>query len=81
MTSISKNVYIDKLVNKSTINVVTKLVDVKPNTYILEKLILKILNLRLEILLEYKNISVPWTYAISNLKGEEIVGTFNEKKF
>ena len=25
--------------------------------------------------------TVPWTYAISDLKGEEIVGTFYEKEF
>ena len=25
--------------------------------------------------------SVPWTYVISDLKGEEIVGTFYEKEF
>ena len=24
--------------------------------------------------------TVPWTYVISDLKGEEIVGTFYEKK-
>ena len=24
--------------------------------------------------------TVPWTYAINDLKGEEIVGTFNEKE-
>ena len=28
---------------------------------------------------EVKN-TVPWTYIISDLKGEEIVGTFNEKE-
>ena len=25
--------------------------------------------------------TVPWTYAISDLKGEEIVGTFYKKEF
>ena len=91
--------YIDKLddiVNKCnnryyrTIKI--KPVDVKLNTYIdsnKKKLIMKILNLKLLILLEYQNINmfqigleyvvskvkntVPWTYIISDLKGEEIV--------
>ena len=64
MTSISKYVYIDKLdniVNKynntshSTIKM--KPVDVKPNTLTLvKKLMTKILNLKLVILLKYQNI-------------------------
>ena len=65
MTSVSKNIYIDKLhniVNKynntfhSTIKM--KPVDVKSNTYIgySEKLIIKTQNLKLVILLEYRNI-------------------------
>ena len=62
MTSISKNVYIDKLddiVNKynntyhSTIK--TNPDDVKPRTYKVKKLIIKIINLKLVILLEYQN--------------------------
>ena len=62
MTTISKNVYIDKLddiVNKynntyhSTIK--TNPVDVKPRAYKVKKLIIKILNLKLVILLEYQN--------------------------
>ena len=67
MTSVSKDVYIDKLdnvVNKynntyhSTIKM--KSVDVKSNTYSdsSEKLIIKILNLKLMILLEYQNIKI-----------------------
>ena len=65
MTSISKNVYIDKLddiVNKynntyhSTIKI--KPVDVKPNTYIdsSKDIMINILNLKLVILLECQNI-------------------------
>ena len=65
MTSVSKNIYIDKLhniVNKynntfhSTIKM--KPVDVKSNTYIgySKKLIIKTQNLKLVILLEYRNI-------------------------
>ena len=68
MTSVSKNVYIDKLddfVNKynntyhSTIKM--KPADVKRNTHILtllKKLMIKILNLKLVIMLEYQNIKV-----------------------
>ena len=61
MTSISKNVYNDKLdniVNKysntyhSTIKM--KPVDVKSNTYIDKKIIKKILNLKLMIMLEHR---------------------------
>ena len=62
MTTISKNVYIDKLddiVNKynNTYHSTTKTnpVDVKPRAYKVKKLIIKILNLKLVILLEYQN--------------------------
>ena len=55
---------------------------------------IKILNLTFVILLEYQNIKIflqkftlqigrkkfSWTYAINDLNGEEIVGTFYEKK-
>ena len=65
MTSVSKNVYFDKLndiVNKcndtyhGTIKM--KPVDIKLNTYIelVKKLVIKILNLKMVILLEYQNI-------------------------
>ena len=61
MTSVSQNVYIDKLddiVNKYN-NTYSKnkmkLADVKSNTYIVKKLMMKILNLKLVILLEYQN--------------------------
>ena len=65
MTSVSKNIYIDKLHNivneynntfHSTIKM--KPVDVKSNTYIgySKKLIIKTQNLKLVILLEYRNI-------------------------
>ena len=67
MTSVSKNVSIDKLddlVNKysntyhSTIKM--KPVDVKSNTFVdsIKKMIIKILNLKLVILLEYQNIKM-----------------------
>ena len=67
MTSISKNVYIDKLndiVNKynntyhRTLRM--KTVDVKPNMYIAfdKKIIREVLNLNLVIILEYQNIKI-----------------------
>ena len=65
MTSISKNVFIDEIddiVNKynNTYHrtIKTKLVAVKPNTYInsSKKLMMKILNSKLMLLLEYQNI-------------------------
>ena len=61
MTSISKNVYIDKLddiVNKYNTyhrTIKMKPVNVKPSAY-LKKLMMKLLNLKLVILLEYQNI-------------------------
>ena len=68
MTSVSKNVYIDKLddiIDKyndtyhSTIKM--KAVEVKSNTYldcskVVNKLMIKILNLKLVIMLDYQNI-------------------------
>ena len=113
MTSISKNVYIDKLnyiVNKcnNTYHKAIKLkpIDVKDNTHI---------NIDKEVndkdhkfkvgdhvrISKYKNIfakgytpnwseevfvikeikiTVPWTYVINDLNGEEIIGTFYEKE-
>ena len=113
MTSISKNVYIDKLhniVNKynNTYHGTIKMkpIDVKDNTYI---------NIGKEVddkdpkfkvgdrvrTSKYKNVfakgytrnwcgetfvikkikgTVPWTYVISDLNSEEIIGTFYEKE-
>ena len=108
MTSVSKNAYIDKLddiVNKykntyhNTIKM--KTIDVKPNTW--KKLITKIQNLKLVMLLEYQNKNIfakvytpnfseevfmikkvrntiSWTNIISDLKREEIFGTFYENE-
>ena len=110
MTSISKNVYIDKLddiTNKhnntyhSTIKM--KPADVKSNTYIDSS---EDVNVKLKVghivkISKYKNIfakgytpnwseevlvikkvknTVPWTYVINDLNGEEVVGTFYEKE-
>ena len=113
MTSISENVYIDKLddiVNEynNTYNRSLKMqpIDVKDNTYI---------NIGREVndkdpkfkvgdhvrISKYKNIfakgytpnwfegafgikkvknTVPWTYVINDLNGEEIIGIFSEKE-
>ena len=113
MTSVSKNVYIDKLddiVNKynntyhSTIKM--KPVDVKSNTYIDSSKEINDKDPKFKIgdivrISKYKNIfakgyvpnwseevfvikkvknTVPWTYVISDLKGEEIIRTFYEKE-
>ena len=96
MTSISKNVYIDKL---------DDIVNKYNNTYHSTLKMKKILCLKLVILLEYQNIkiflkkvtvqiglkkflwlkkvknTVPWTCLINDLNGEEIVGTFYKKEF
>ena len=78
MTSISKNVYIDKLddiVNKysNTYNgtIEMKPVDVKSN----------VPNWSEEVFMikKVKN-TVLWTYVINNLNDKEIVGTFYEKE-
>ena len=109
MTSISKNVYIDKLndIVKKHINTYHKLIKVKPvdvkyNTYINFKKevndknptckvgdhvrISKCKNIfakgympnwseEIFIIKKIKN-TVPWTYVINDLNGEEIIGTF-----
>ena len=113
MTSVSKNMYVDKLddiVKNTIMHIIAQLTGnllMQNQTHILtlvKKLILKILNLKLVILLEYQNIkiflqkftlkiglkkflwfkkvknTVPWTYVISDLKGEETVGTFYEQQ-
>ena len=65
-----------------------KPVDVKPSIYIItliKKIIKKALNLKLVchykiVITKVKN-TVSQTYVISDLKGEDIVGTFYEKEF
>ena len=87
MAEISKNVYSDKVVE--IIN--TAMHIIKPLKWIIVwKIMIKILNLKLVVVGEIdtpnwsaenfiikkvKN-AVPWTYVISDLKGEEIIGTF-----
>ena len=113
MTSISKNVYIDKLnaiVNKynntyhTTIKM--KLIDVKDNTYINTNKEINYKDPKFKVgdyvrISKYKNIfakgympnwseevfvvdkiknTVPWTYVINDLNGEEIPGTFYENE-
>ena len=112
MTSISKNVYMDKsdeIVNEynntyhRTIKI--KPVDAKDNTYIDSSKDVNAKDLKFTVgdhvkISKYKNIfargyspnwsevfltkkvknTVPWTYIINDLSGEEIIGTFYEKE-
>ena len=109
MTSISKNVYIDKLDdivkkynNTYHTSIKMKPVDVKDNTYIGFKKEFNDKNSKFKVgdhvrISKYKNIftkgymanwseeiffikkiknTVPWTYVLNDLNGEEIIGTF-----
>ena len=113
MTSVSKNVYIDTLVDivneyNDTYHTTIKIkpVDVKHNTYIDFKKDVHDKDPKFKVrdrvrISKYKNIfakgyatnwseevfvikkvknTVPWTYVINDLKGEEIAGTFYEKE-
>ena len=113
MTSISKNVYIDKLnaiVNKynNTYHTTIKMkpIDVKDNTYINTNKEINYKDPKFKVgdyvrISKYKNIfakgympswseevfvvhkiknTVPWTYVINDLNGEEITGTFYENE-
>ena len=113
MTSISKNVYINRLddiVNEysNTYHTTIKMkpIDVKDNTYINTNKETNDKDPRFKVgdrvrISKYKNIfakgytpnwseevfvikkvknTVPWTYAINDLNGEEIIGTFYEKE-
>ena len=113
MTSISKNVYIDKLddiVNEynNTYHTTIKMkpIDVKDNTFINTDKETNDKDLKFKVgdrvkISKYKNIfakgytpnwseeisvikkvknTVPWTYVINDLNGEEIIGTFYEKE-
>ena len=113
MTSISKNVYIDKLddiVNKYNNtyhrSIKMKPADVKPNTYIDSSKEMNGEDPKFKIgdlvrISKYNNIfaksyapnwsgevfvikkvknTLPWTHVTSDLKGEEIVGSFFQKK-
>ena len=113
MTSISKNVYIDKLddiVNEYDNiyhrTITMKSIDVKNNTYIYfgkevndsypkfkvgdHIRISKYKNIfakgytpnwseEVFVIIEVRN-TVPWTYVINDINGEEIIGTFYEKE-
>ena len=114
MTSVSKNVYIDKLddiVNEynNTYHRTIKMkpVDVKDNTYIDFKKEVNDKDPKFKVgdhvrISKYKNIfakgytpnwsveasvvskiknSIPWTYVINDLNGEEIIGKFYEKNY
>ena len=113
MTSISKNVCIDKLDdivkkynNTYHTSIKMKPVDVKDNTYIDFKKEINDKNPKFKFgdhvrISKYKNIlakgympnwseeifvlkkiknTVPWTYAINDLNGEEIIGTYYENE-
>ena len=112
MTSISKNVYIDKLDNKvneynNTNHRIIKMkpIDVKKNTFINTGKEVNDKDHKFKVgdrvrISKYKNIfaksynpnwseeifvikksknTVPWTYVINDLNGEEIIGKFYEK--
>ena len=113
MTTISKNVYIDKLddIVKEYNNTYHKTIKMKPinikdNTYINFEKEVNNKDLKFKVgdyvrISKYKNIfakgympnwseevfiiskiknTVPWTYVINDLNGEEITGTFYEKE-
>ena len=113
MTSISKNVYIDKLDdivdeynNTYHTTIKMKLADVRDNTYINADKEINNKDPKFKVgdhvrISKYKNIfakgyipnwseevfviknvknTVPWTYVINDLNGEEITGTFYEKE-
>ena len=113
MTSISKNVHINKLDDivdeyNNTYHTTTKMkrIDFKDNTYISTDKETNDKDPKFKVgdrvrISKYKNIfakahtpnwseevfvikkvknTVPWTYVINDLKGEEIMGTFYEKE-
>ena len=113
MTSISKNVSIDKLHDivdeyNNTYHTTIKMkpIDVKDNTYINTSKEINNKDPKLKVgdhvrISKYKNIfakgyipnwseeafiikkvknTIPWTYVINDLNGEEIIGTFYEKE-
>ena len=113
MTSVSKNVYIDKLDdivrkynNTYHTSIKMKPIDVKDNTYIDFKKESNDKNPKFKVgdhvrISKYKNIfakgympnwseeisviskiknTVPWTYVVNDLNGEEIIGTFYENE-
>ena len=113
MTSMSKNVYIDKLDdivdeynNTYHTTIKMKSIDVKDNTYINTSKEINNKDPKFKVgdhvrISKYKNIfakgyipswseevfvikkvknTIPWTYVINDLNGEEIVGTFYEKE-
>ena len=112
ITSISKNVYIDKLDDivdeyNNTYHTTIKMkpIDVKDNTYINTSKEINNTDPKFKVgdyvrISKYKNIfakrympnwseevfiikkvknTIPWTYVINDLNGEEIIGTFCEK--
>ena len=87
MTSISKNVYIDKLddiVNEynNTYHTTIKMksIDVKDNTYINTDKEINNKDPKFKDGDRVVKNNVPWTYVINDLNSEEIIGTFYEKE-
>ena len=113
MTSISKNVYIDKIDDivdeyNNTYHATIKMkpIDVKDNTYINTSKEINNKDPKFKVgdhvrISKYKNIfakrymtnwseevfvikkvknTIPWTYVINDLNGEEIIGTFYQKE-
>ena len=106
MTSMSKNVYIDKLDDIYHTTIKIKPIDVKDNAYINADKEINNKDPKFKVgdrvrISKYKNIfakgytpnwseevftikkvknTVPWTYVINDLNGEEIIGTFYEKE-
>ena len=90
MTSISKNVYIDKLDDivdeyNNTYHTTIKMkpIDVKDNTYINTNKEINNKDPKFKVgdpvrISKYKNLS--WNYVINDLNGEEITGPFYEKE-
>ena len=86
MTSISKNMYIDKLdniINKynNTYHSTIKIKPVDERSSLVKKLITKIRNLKLVILLEFQNIKTIWQKAMFQISLKKFLWLKSLKKF
>ena len=85
MTSISKNMYIDKLdniINKynNTYHSTIKIKPVDARSSLVKKLITKIWNLKLVILLEFQNIKTIWQKAMFQISLKKFLWLKSLKK-
>ena len=85
MTSISKNTYIDKLdniINKynNTYHSTMKIKPVDARSSLVKKLITKIRNLKLVILLEFQNIKTIWQKAMFQISLKKFLWLKSLKK-